>query len=99
MLTRDLLGVKPDWGIPLFTVFGAEQGKRSLFPSTMFDPYMGLVDANVHTNVHSLRMGEGLRPLARSRSAERFGVHHRGKLFGVDIGLWSNGRLERAALS
>ncbi len=24
---------------------------------------MGLVDANVHNNVHSLRMGEGLRPL------------------------------------
>jgi len=45
---------KPDWGSPIFTVFGAKYGNRSLFPSTIFDAYTGLVDANVHTNVHTL---------------------------------------------
>jgi hypothetical protein len=37
----------------------------------ILDPYMGLVDANVHNNVHSLRMGEGLRPLPFVHSPHR----------------------------
>ena len=52
--TCDLLGVKPDWRTPVFTVFGAEQGNRTLFPSTIFRSYTGIEYANVHTNVHTL---------------------------------------------
>ena len=57
---RDLrLPPKPDEQVPVFAVFGVEQGIRPQIPSTILCPYTWLEYANAQTNVHPFQRGRG----------------------------------------